>query len=339
VPAGTPMKTATTTMPAGVGPYMITNVNPGKSWEGQINPYYAKEAIPGIPVASVNVQARVEANTATETEDVLNNTADVFDTGDSISPSLLANVKSQAANRYGTTPVVQTFYFFMNSKVKPFNSQLVREAVIMSIDRNALSRLDSGNLVPGCYFLPIGMIGHPTKPCPYGNPAQSSITVYSEERQPRTQFVTYYASVLTSLGFNVTIKSVVDTNYFPTIGNLKLNAQTGFADWLEDFPNPADFYLLLDKNSIQPVNNQNFSQVNDPKIQNAISQLDALPPSQLAAHAKDWAALDYYVAQKAYEVVYGYPVDPTFVSNRINFKAAKVQPTYGWDWTSFKLNG
>ena len=86
VPAGTPMKTATTTMPAGVGPYMITNVIPGKSWEGQINPYYAKEAIPGIPVASVNVQARVEANTSTETEDVLNNTADVFDTGDAISP-------------------------------------------------------------------------------------------------------------------------------------------------------------------------------------------------------------------------------------------------------------
>ena len=359
VPAGTPMKTATTTMPAGVGPYMITNVNPGKSWEGQINPNYAKEAIPGIPVAHVNVQARVEANTTTETEDVLNNTADVFDTGDAVSPALLAQVKAKASNRYGTTPVVQTFYFFMNSKVKPFNSLLVREAVIISIDQNALSKLDSGNLVPGCYFLPIGLVGHPTKPCPYGNPAISptaatitrakkliaqagdtgaAVTVYSQERQPRTQYVTYYASVLQELGFKVNIKQIVDANYFPTVGNLKLEAQTGFADWLEDFPNPADFYLLLDKNSIQPVNNQNFSQVDDPKIQNAITKLDALPPSQLPSHAADWQALDYYVAQKAYEAVYGYPVDPTFVSTRINFKAAKVQPTYGWDWTSFQLN-
>jgi peptide/nickel transport system substrate-binding protein len=360
VPAGTPMKTATTTMPAGVGPYMITNVNPGKSWEGQINPYYAKEAIPGIPVAKVNVQARVEANTSTEAEDVLNNTADVFDTGDVISPALLPQVKAKASNRYGTTPVVQTFYFFLNTTIKPFNSILVRKALVMAIDRNALSKLDSGNLVPGCYFLPIGMVGHPTKPCPYGNPKQSPtaatiakakqliaqagdtgvpVTVYSQERQPRTQFVTYYASLLQSLGFKVTIKSVVDANYFPTVGNLKLNAQTGFADWLEDFPNPADFYLLLDKNSIQQVNNQNFSQVNDPKIQNAITQLDQLPPSQLSSHGADWAALDYYVAQKAYELVYGYPVDPTFVSTRIDFKAARVQPTYGWDWTSFQLNG
>ena len=68
---------------------------------------------------------------------------------------------------------MQNFYFFMNSTIKPFNSQLVREAVVMSVDQNALSKLDSGNLVPGCYFLPIGMIGHPTKPCPYGNPAVS----------------------------------------------------------------------------------------------------------------------------------------------------------------------
>ena len=196
------------------------------------------------------------------------------------------------------------------------------------------------------------MVGHPTKPCPYGNPkisptaatiakakrliAQAGdtgapVTVYSQERQPRTQFVTYYASLLQSARVQGDDKSIVDANYFPTVGNLKLNAQTGFADWLEDFPNPADFYLLLDKNSIQPVNNQNFSQVNDPKIQNAITQLDQLAPSSLPAHASDWAALDYYAAQKAYEVVYGYPVDPTFVSTRIDFKAAEgpAVPTAG----------
>ena len=359
VPTGTIMK-VTNTAPPGVGPYMITNIVPTKSWDGTINPYYAKEAIPGIPVAHVNVAAKVESNTTTETENVLNNSADLFDTGDSIAPSLLAQIKSQDASRYTTTPVVQTFYFFMNGTIKPFNSQLVREAVVMSVDRNALSRLDGGNLVPGCYFLPIGMLGHPTKPCPYGNPAVSptaatlakakkliaqagdtgaAINVYSEERQPRTQFVTYYASVLSSLGFKVTIKPIIDTNYFPTVGNLKLNAQTGFADWLEDFPNPADFYLLLDKNSIQPVNNQNFSQTNDPKIQNAIKQLDALPPNQLQSHAADWQQLDYYVAQKAYELVYGYPTDPEFASTRVNFKKLIVQPTYGWDWTSFQTGG
>ncbi len=358
VPTGTAMTNLSNNPPPGVGPYMITNVVPNQSWVGAINPYYAKEAIPGIPVAKVTIDARVEANTTTETEDVLSNAADVFDTGDTIAPALLAQIHNNAPHRFSTIPVVQNFYFFMNSKAKPFDNQLVREAVTMSIDRNALSRLDGGNLIPGCYFLPPAMIGHPTKPCPYGNPAATptaatlakaksliakagdtgaAVTVWSETRSPRQQFCTYYASVLTALGFNVTLKVLADHSYFPTIGTLSLNAQTGFADWNQDFPNPGDFYLLLDKNSIQATNNQNFSQVNDPKIQNAITKLDAIPPSQLKQHAAQWQALDYYTAQKAYELVYGYQTWPKFVSTHINYKALVVSTLYGWDWTSFQL--
>ena len=51
---------------------------------------------------------------------------------------------------------------------KPFNNQLVREAVVIAIDRRALSKLASGTIIPGCYFLPPGVPGHPTAPCPYG---------------------------------------------------------------------------------------------------------------------------------------------------------------------------
>ena len=358
VPTGTAMTNLSNTPPPGVGPYMITNVVPNKSWVGAINPYYAKEAIPGIPQGSVTVDARVESNTATETEDVLNNTDDLFDTGDSITPSLLPQIKSTAASRYKTIPVVQNFYFFLNVTEKPFNSQLVREAVDLAIDRRVLSKLASGTISPGCFFLPPGMIGHPTTLCPYGiNPdgapnlakAKSlvkqsgdlgaAVTVYSEERVPRTQFCTYYASVLNSIGLKATIKPIADALYFPTIGTLKLHPQTGFADWDEDFPNPGDFYLLLDKHSIQPTNSLNYGQVNDPKIQNAITKLDAIPSSQLSKYATDWTALDEYTAQKAYNIVFGYQTWPEFTSTRIDYAALIVQPSYGWDWTSIKLNG
>jgi peptide/nickel transport system substrate-binding protein len=142
VPTGTAMKTLTNSPPPGVGPYMITNVVPAKSWLGQINPYYAKEAIPGVPVGTVNVQAKVESDTTTETEDVLNNSADLFDTADQIVPSLLPQVRSQAAARYTKAAIPQTFYFFMNVTTKPFDSQLVREAVAYAVDRRELSKLD-----------------------------------------------------------------------------------------------------------------------------------------------------------------------------------------------------
>ena len=89
--------------------------------------------------------------------------------------------------------------------------------------------------------------------------AGTPVTVWGETRQPRQQYVLYYASVLNQIGFKATPKIISDDSYFPTIGNAKTKAQTGFADWLMDFPHPADFYLLLDCKAIQPVNNQNFS--------------------------------------------------------------------------------
>ena len=357
VPSGTPMANMTNHPPPGVGPYKIADVVLGKSWVGAINPYYAKEAIPGIPQGSVTIDAHVESNTTVETENVLNNTADLFDTGDQIAPPLLAQIKTGAANRYSTTPLEETYYLFLNTAIKPFDSLLVREAVTMAVDRRAMARLDTGNLVPGCYFLPPGLVGHPTQPCPYGNPnaapnlaeakqlvARSgdkgaSITVWSEQRQPKAQFALYYASVLSSLGFKVTIKPVADAQYYSTIGNLKLDPQTGFDDWLQDFPNPGDFYQNnLDARAIQPTNNLNAGRVNDPNIQKSLAQLYPVPAGQLATHAAGWQALDYYTAQKAYVVVIGYPVAPVFASSRIDYHALVVEPSYGWDWTSIRVN-
>ena len=79
--------------------------------------------------------------------------------------------------------------------------------------------------------------------------------LHSQERVSRVYAVLpeyYGASVLNAIGLKATIKPIADALYFPTIGTLNLHPQTGFADWDEDFPNPGDFYLLLDKNSIQP---------------------------------------------------------------------------------------
>ncbi len=77
--------------------------------------------------------------------------------------------------------------------------------------------------------------------------------------------------------------------------------------------------------------------MNDPKIQNAITKLDAIPASKLKQYAAEWQALDYYTAQKAYEVVYGYQTWPKFTSTRINYKALVISTLYGWDWDSIQL--
>ncbi len=350
VPAGTPISNQSNKPPPGVGPYMITNVVPNQSFSAVRNPKYTP--LPGIPAGHVDVNVKINSNTQTEAESVLNNSADAFDYADTLPPALVSQIQSQAASRFAKEPSVSTFYFFLNTKVKPFNTLAARQAVNMAVDRSAVSRLSSGTIQPGCFFLPPGMIGHPTGPCPYGSTpdvakakalvtsaglAGTPVTVWGQMRSPRREYIDYYTSVLNQIGFKATEKILADSTYFPTIGNLKLNAQTGFADWNQDFPNPSDFYLLLDKSSIQSTNNQNFSQVADPHVQSELAALNKVPATQLKSVAARWAALDTYVAKQGYVDVYGSQLQPKFLGTRIDFASAIFHPVYGNDWSSWQL--
>ena len=171
--------------------------------------------------------------------------------------------------------------------------------------------------------------------------AGTPVTVWGEMRSPRRQFVDYYTSFLNQIGFKATEKIIADATYFPTIGNLKLNPQTGFADWNEDFPNPIDFYgILIAGDAILPTNNQNFSQVNDPVINAKVNMLGSLykvPTSSLKSVESQWQALDEYNAKKAYTAVYGYASFPKLTANRLDFNAATLHTVFGWDWLTFKL--
>ncbi len=354
VPSGTPMKNEPNNPPPGVGPYTITNIVPNQSFSLVRNPKWAQMNIPGIPAGHVDVNVKISSNVDSNALSVLNGSADVFDWADTIPGSLLPQIGSRASDRYSKKVMNSTYYIFLNTKTKPFSSQLAREAVVVGLNQNAMNRLGSGTLIPGCFFLPPGMIGHPTGSCPYGDPASGGdiakarqlvqqsgmagtpVTVWSETRSPRQQWMTYYTSFLNQIGFKATQKVIADATYFATIGNLKLDPQTGFADWNQDFPNPIDFYLLLQGTAILPTNNQNFGQVNDPYINTVSNKLGMVPTSQLSSIASQWQSLDEYVAKKAYVAVFGYQTFPAFTSSRISSNYV-FHPVYGWDWSSFQV--
>ncbi len=165
------------------------------------------------------------------------------------------------------------------------------------------TRLSSGSLAPGCFFLPPGLPGHGVGKCPVGTPDKSGIkaakallkksgltgtdlnvTVYTEERSPRLQWMEEYQQLLNQIGFKATLKQVNDSNYFTTIGEAKsVDPQTGFADWNWDFPNPIDFYgVLLNGPAIQPTNNENFGQTNDKYINQQVKKLGPTPTTELS---------------------------------------------------------
>lgn len=356
VPSGTPMKNLNNDPPPGVGPYEIARVVPNKSFAMVLNPNWSKDAISGIPAGHSNIDVSIASNNQSEAEQVLDNSADVFDYNDAIPPTLISQIESQASDRFAKEPTVSGEYFFLNTKEAPFNNPLARQAVNWGLNRQALLRLDSGMLQPACFFLPVGMPGHPTNaPCPYGEPnAQPNlakarelvrqaglegapVTVWGGSRAPHKEFVDYYASMLNSIGFKATEKIVADAQYYATIGNLSNKVQTGWFSYSQDFPNPLDFYQLLDANSISPQENHNQSQVDDPHIQSEIASLGPIPSSQLSTVVPRWQALDEYTAKQAYMAVFGYDEVPKFFSNRINFGAAIFHPVYGNDWSSLEL--
>ena len=356
VPSGTPMKNLSNDPPPGVGPYKLTDVSPNRTFSLVKNSRFAALHIPDIPLGHLDrIRVNISSNTQSEAEQVLKNEADAFDAGDTLPPSLLPQIEADASDRFSRETIPSTFYFFLNTQTKPFDNPLARQAVNLALDRRALVRLASGFLKPACYFLPEGIAGHPTGACPYGDPnaapdvakakqlvkqaglVGTPVTVWGETRSPRKQYVEYYTSVLNEIGFKATPKIISDSVYFPTIGNAQTNPQTGFGDWLQDFPNPSDFYLLMNADSIQPTNNQNFSKVDDPHIQSELAKLDAIPATRLDSVAGEWQKLDEYVAKKAYVAVYGSEELPKFLSDRLDFGAAVFHPLYLNDWTTWQL--
>ncbi len=334
--------------PAGDGPYMVNNINIGVSFDVVKNPDYTP--IPGIPAGKVNFEEKINSNVEANALSVLNNSADIFDWADTIPGSLLPQINAKAKGRYKLVDLGgSVYYFFLNASKPPFNNLDARKAVVVGLNESGLSRLGSGTLSPACYFLPPAIPGHPSGACPLGKPgtgnlaaakklvaasgqANVPIVVYSQERSPRLQWDTAYEQELKDIGFkNVTLKEVSDENYFTVIGeSKKVDPQTGFADWNQDFPNPVDFYgVLLDGASIEPTNNENFGQTNDPYINKVVKKLGTTPTTELGKVVPQWQALEKYVAKNAYAAVFGYQSFPFLTSSRI--KVSYTNDIYGWD--------
>lgn len=355
IPPATPLTNEQSSPPTGVGPYRISKVIVGRSFSLVKNARWARMKIPGIPAGHLEIDVRVSGDLEANALSVLRNTADVFDWADRIRAGLQARIEQLASNRYSTRVMNGTYLIFLSVTRKPFSSQLAREAVLTGLDENTMKRLGSGTLLPGCYFLPPSMYGHLSAPCPGGDAvgrgnlaaaralvkesgmAGTAVTVWSGADSPFREWMAYYTSLLNRIGFKATQTLIPDERYYATIGELQLHPQTGFGDFYEDFPNPANFYQPLTGGAIVASNNQNWGEVNDPYVDAQVRTLAGVPAAQLSAVTGFWHALERYVASKAYVAVFGYQAFPEFVSDRIDYTGVVFDPVVGFDWSSFRL--
>jgi peptide/nickel transport system substrate-binding protein len=227
------------------------------------------------------------------------------------------------------------------------------------VDKPALARIYAGELQPGCSFLPPGMPGADDEldvaGCPWGDPnkppaldkaralvkeagaAGAKVTVWGNSDDPTPLVTEAYADMLNRMGFDAEPKIIDGGVYFQTIGNAKTAPQTGFANWYQDFPHPKNFMFLIDGASIQPTNNQNFGNVDDPEITKGIAVLNREPELTDDVVAR-WKDLNRKVVERAWVVPFGHRKLSTFLSERMDFDNCSLfHPVYANDYSSFCL--
>jgi peptide/nickel transport system substrate-binding protein len=356
VPTGTPMRDLSAKPPPGVGAYRITDVVPGRRWTMVRNDSFDALELPDIPSGSLErIAVKVIHNPVTAANKVFTGRADGYDPGAALPAGVRSRARALGSNRFDMIGIPSTLYFFLNAAEPPFSSELARRAVITALNRPYLDKLAKGALSPSCYLIPEGVVGHPSASCPYGDADDSGdlksarqlvaasgtagtpVVVWVEDSSPERSYARYYTKLLDRLGFDARVQVAATAQDFGRVGKTRTDPQTGFGSWFNDFPNPIDFYSVLDSRFTGPPGSPNAGQVNDLFIQQQLEKLSLVPTQDLGSAAGEWRDLDEYVAKKAYLAVLGAQQAPKLISERIDPSSAVIHPLFLSDWSSWSL--
>jgi peptide/nickel transport system substrate-binding protein len=353
VPGDTRVENLTKDPPPGIGPYKITESEPRSRFVLEKNHRFD---IPGIPKGNVDkITTVIVTSRIRQAQEVISGELDYM--FDPPPPDIKPEVKAKYSDRYEEHVTNSTYYLFMNTRVPPFDKRAVREAVNYGVDKSALARLFAGELAPGCSFLPPGVPGYDgavdIEDCPWGNPNEppdiekarqliadagaegADVTVWGDTLDPDDKVATAYADMLGEIGLDAKRK-ILDASVFnQVVGSAQTEAQTGVTAWFADFPHPRNFMFLVDGRAIQPTNNQNFGNVDDPQITSGIAELSREP--KLTDDVVDrWGELNEQLVKEGWMVPFGHRKLATFLSERMDFEhCSRFHPVYYNDYSSF----
>jgi peptide/nickel transport system substrate-binding protein len=251
--------------------------------------------------------------------------------------------KHESRLRIFTPP--NLMYFFMNTRVPPFTSRKVRQAVNYAISRRWLKRLAGGladtteNILPPGYpsFEPHSIYRHDLRKAirlvRESGFRGKRVIVWNHDVHADVPYTKYLAAVLHQIGFHVTERVVTAGSYWTTIGNEKTKAQIGFANWVQDYPHPLDWFELLDGRTITPTHNSNYANFDVDRVNRQIDRL-TLPKKLTRAVNERWAALDRRVMRLAPWVPFLNQQGTDFFSARVDLGCYVNNVLYEFDYAS-----
>jgi peptide/nickel transport system substrate-binding protein len=312
LPASTPAENQSNHPAPSSGPYMIKSYQPSKQIVVVRNPHWPTNKKTGIAEVPNGNPDQITLDIIADPGIALTRTLKGQDDYDfqQPPPDRLSELQSKYSDQTKVYTPANTYYFFMNTRLKPFDDPKVRQAVNLAIDRQALVRAYGGlatpteNILPPTYpsFKKHTMYPHDLAKAKSLIPAADkgmSITVWNHQRGDDPRATHYLVDVLNQLGFKAKEKIIDASIYWQTIGNQATKAQIGFADWFQDYPHPLDWMdVLLNGNRITQTHNNNYSNY-DNKVTNAkIESLKKQPTLTFDVNSA-WGNLDAQIMQQA----------------------------------------
>jgi len=207
-----------------------------------------------------------------------------------------------------------TEYFFLNSRVAPFDDVHIRRAVRNAFDPHAFTASEGLEYAPTCRVLPPNFPGYqPT--CPYASGAIHGIDLARKQVKragAAGAHVTvwtlsairergeYMASLLRSIGFRADVKAIVPRPdpgvYFTAVSDPRNRAQIGFGGWTADYPSAAGFLPpLLSCGAYVPTSPEATTNIGgfcDPSIDAKMTRATALQATNPPAATLLWQQIE-----------------------------------------------
>jgi peptide/nickel transport system substrate-binding protein len=319
VPRGTPQRDLSRRPPPGVGPYRLVR---SKTRVALLRT--RGFVLSGVPAGHIDRITFLRPRPpAQQMQAVITGRLDVMQEPAPV--DLLPEVRSKYRDRYREDTTASTVALVPDTSVPPFDDQVVRRAVGLSLDPQTLGRLYDGLLEPSCNLLPDVVRGYRRlDPCPLGDLDEPPDLPKAKEQIDKAGATGAPVSVSAEPG----VPSTVQRNVIRTMRTIGLAASArpgGASIRLRRFApllaHPAAF--------LEPV----ASTVFDTDLREAIEE-GTLPESPEQGDDA-WAAADRIVIEQGYAAPIGSERRPAFLSERLDIENCfRFQPLFGLDLSS-----
>jgi peptide/nickel transport system substrate-binding protein len=237
--------------------------------------------------------------------------------------------------RLHTSPRPHTGYFFLNTRVPPFDDRRLRRAVDGAFDRAAFARIAGPAFSPTCQILPPNVPGHRPS-CPYdavgvagidaarrrvrdSGTRGASVTVWVPA--PFSSHGRFMVSLLDAIGYRARLKVLPMYSYFAKVLDSRSRAQVGYWGWAPEFPSAIDV--------VQPVFACAGFVAGSPELSRDPSafcdrEIDAQMERAAALQVEDSSAANVLWQRIERELLAEAPMVPTANRRSVDFVAPRV---------------